>query len=575
LSSTYDFEFGPNTPYQRAYELVLGYATPGGLIVDLGCGHGALGEPLADAGFTYVGLDVDESSLEHVRQRGHEAATADLTDSGSLQSAIEGVAADRPISAFLAIDVFEHLPSLDEFLRSFRPIAIEQGRPPLIVSIPNAAHFDVGAKLLHGRWDATETGLLDKTHLGFFTEERLTDTLAGFGWNEVGRADFELHRSDQHFPVRHPGIAVGSTLGQYLRKLRSSVDSFGEVNQFVRAYSCGDVVPQPQEEPDRPGLTVIMRTQGTRLEILGEALLSLAGQSDDNFEVRLMVHTLTDETVQDVRQIVGPFAPSFGRRVYIHSVSGGDRSRPLNEGLRVAAGKYVAFLDDDDLVTSEWVETFLKGAEKRPGAVVRAVTADQAARRTKSKVGYEVLSGAVVDPARIDFSYVRHLETNRTPICAFAVPMDAVKGYSLEFDEELTVLEDWHFFLRAAGVCGVHNVPRVTSIYRRWDDEEATWHTIDREVWADTRRSIQLELDANPILLPKGSASAIARLIERAFKAPDKGEIRATNQRAKELQRELKVARRRVAQLENSTSWKVTRPLRAVTSVFKRTPSSS
>lgn len=565
MGATYDLDFGKNTPYAHVLTLLGELATPGTLVIDLGAGHGALGEGVEANGFTYVGVDIDIDGVAHINERGFEGHYVDLADQDNLVKSLTDIAADRTVGAIVGMDIIEHMSDSAGFVHQLRLLTVALGRPPLIVSVPNVAHFDVGAKLVNGRWDVTPSGLLDRTHLAFYTEQSLTEAMKKEGFYEASRNDFSLFQSDQNFPELLPAIAPKATLATYLRSIRDRADAFGYVNQFVRAYTCGDVTPNPQPEVDRPGVSVVMRTQGKRLDLLSEALLTLAGQTNTDFEVLLMVHSPSATAEADVRQTVGVFSPNFSRRVEIVSVQGGDRSRPLNEALRIANGDYIAFLDDDDVVTSDWIETFLSVGNDNPGRIIRAVTADQTVRKRSQAPGYDILSGPVVDPARIDFDMIRHLETNRTPICSFAVPRETIEAYNIEFDESLLVLEDWHFLVRCALVCGVADSRKVTSIYRRWDDAEASWHSIDRSVWARTRRAIQHELDAEPVLLPAGSVSAISELIEAAFRPSQ----RKTSADEKKLAKELAQAKRRIKALETSTSWKVTRPLRAVVRVFR------
>ena len=129
---------------------------------------------------------------------------------------------------------------------------------------------------------------------------------------------------------------------------------------------------------------MIVRTQGRREVNLVDALTCLAAQTDDGFDVRLLVHSPAAEAVENVRRLVDRFAPEFSHRVRVHQVPDGGRTRPLNVALAEARGRYVAFLDDDDLVTAEWVETFRRGAEAAPGRVIRGAVADRRVRRPKA-----------------------------------------------------------------------------------------------------------------------------------------------------------------------------------------------
>ena len=101
-----------------------------------------------------------------------------------------------------------------------------------------------------------------------------------------------------------------------------------------------------------------MRTQGKRASHLRDALTCLAAQTVDSFEVLLMVHSDDAEpALGEVRALVEDFEPAFASRVSVVHVSGGRRARPLNVALERLKAEYVAFLDDDDLVMADWVES--------------------------------------------------------------------------------------------------------------------------------------------------------------------------------------------------------------------------
>ena len=153
-----------------------------------------------------------------------------------------------------------------------------------------------------------------------------------------------------------------------------------------------------------------------------------------------------------MHELLGEFHYHLGSRVHVHQVLDGGRARPLNVGLQRAAGRYVAFLDDDDLVTADWVEVFRRGALAKPGRVVRSVCVQQdVSSRSDDDPGYEVRSG-FRSPYAPEFDFIHHLVMNQTPIHAFAVPRQTLDVLGIRFDESLPVLEDWDFLLQVVPV---------------------------------------------------------------------------------------------------------------------------
>ena len=121
-----------------------------------------------------------------------------------------------------------------------------------------------------------------------------------------------------------------------------------------------------------PFLSVIVRTQGRRLIPLEDNLTSLAAQTNRDIEVIVCCHDTADSDYAAVVEVMDRLPRWFGERTRAIRVEGGGRAHPLEVGVAQASGRYVAFLDDDDLALCHWVEEFAKLAKLHPGAVVRA-----------------------------------------------------------------------------------------------------------------------------------------------------------------------------------------------------------
>ena len=516
----YDFSFAWNSSYGHVVELLKRLDLERGVVLDLGCGMSPIAIPLKELGYDYVGVDIDREALERISQRGLEGHELDLGQTDELAGRLLELACGRRVAAVLLLDVIEHMPETRPFLTAVRGALELLGRPPLVVSVPNVTHADVGAKLIFGKWDYTPTGLLDRTHLQFFTGERLDAEARACGLLELGAHDFRLRDSDQHFPSDHPALSAASPIGQAIRVWRDAADQNGETIQFVRAFAPCDVQEQPSEassatvRTEKRPLTVVVRTQGKRPTNLREALTCLAAQTFDDFDVLLMVHSPDPEVVLPaVAALVEDFDPTFASRVEIVHVAGGRRARPLNEALARLRSEYVAFLDDDDMVTANWVESFVDAGGD--GAIVRSVAAVRhvSAPLESQRVPF-VIQSSLEFRYDLDFDLVHHLWGNETPICTFAVPTHLIEVFDLRFDEDLPVLEDWEFLVRCALLAPVRDTHKVTSIYQMWLAGESSASLHEVELWQATQRVLQDRTNQRPLILPTGSADRLVEMCE-------------------------------------------------------------
>lgn len=525
-SLTYDFAYSWQSTYGRAARLIASQAEIG-TVLDLGAGVGTLGHAVGRYDFGYLAVDADADNVAAMRARGREAARVDLLADDAVDRILEVVAANTPIVAVTMLDVIEHLPDPERTVRLLRDVVDQltdrQANTPLVVlSVPNVAHHDLGAKLLLGRWDVTPTGLLDVTHVTFFTASRLDAVMSSGGFTETCRDDVVMDVTEQRGPVDVP-VFGSAVLAQYLRAVREAADPNGSTYQFVRSYRrCPDggagadqgVAADHEEDPaeGRPFLSVVVRTQGTRMTLF-DTLTSLAAQHDRDIEVLLMVHSDDPDTLARIEDEVAAFEDGFCQRIAVRQVRGGGRSRPLNEALTSARGRYLAILDDDDIVTPDWVGTFRRLADRSPGRMVRAGCVVQRIVECgpHGTIDFSVDSGFSADyPGHFDT--LDAIRSNRSPPCSYAVPLDAVRVLGVAFDESLRVCEDWRFELQIALVCGAVDAEHVTSVYRRWRSGGGASQDEGAAVWIADHEAVIDALDEIPTLLPAGSLRRIHEL---------------------------------------------------------------
>jgi glycosyltransferase involved in cell wall biosynthesis len=566
MTGRYQFPFSTNSAYGRAVDLLSNLANEGGCVMDLGCGFG-----------TYIGFDLDIAGVKSLRERGFEAYETDLLEDSSIEETLAGYLGDRILAGVVMLDVLEHLTNPSAVLGRMRALLSTRPPVPLVLSVPNVTHFELAAKLLQGRWDVTEVGLLDDTHVSFFSAARLEEVTRGAGWLQVAEQDFRLQASDQHFPADDVAFLADTPLHQMLRMLRSKAEGSGTVNQFVRAYLPGPrSSPAPTEVAEPPLLTVLTRTQGRRSDTLQESLLCLAAQECADFECLVLAHDVAPDALGHIRYMIDSLPPHMAGKVRLIPVTGGGRSQPLNVGVAEARGRYVAILDDDDLVFAHWVEEFRVMADKRPGRVLRAgvVVQDAAHDRWLDRVEYRNIGGFRAPYP--EFDLIAHLEDNYSPPCGLAFPRSCFRDLGIRFDDDLPVLEDWDVLLQAAMLCGVVETTEVTSVYRWWQKGDSSLERHSMLEWESARTAVIRRMDSAPLMLPQGSVSQIREMkaetvrretLIRDLRAEnfnlrnDCDWLRTNATETNDLnERKLKDL---TTEFQQSASWRLTAPLRA------------
>jgi 2-polyprenyl-3-methyl-5-hydroxy-6-metoxy-1,4-benzoquinol methylase len=187
----YTYPFDPEARNTTA-AIIHGLARQGGRrVLDVGSGPGIVAGALASgAGKDVTCVDFDAAALELARAGGVAAThVVDLRDA-KWYAELSGTAYDTVMLA----DVLEHVVDPERILRDIRREGLVADDGQLVVSIPNANHESVLVELATGHFGYTETGLLDGTHVRFFTLESITALLEATGFGVV-----EVHRTLKPF----------------------------------------------------------------------------------------------------------------------------------------------------------------------------------------------------------------------------------------------------------------------------------------------------------------------------------------------------------------------------------------
>lgn len=169
---------------------ILKYITSGNKILDVGCGAGLLGHEMRKKDNYVYGIDSSKVQLKVAARFLDCVKCLDLRDDK----------ADLPkdFDIIVFADILEHLEDPLSCLARFKKYLKKGGR--IVVSIPNIACYNIRCSLLLGRFDYKDYGILDNTHLRFFTIKTAKRLIEAAGY-EIVKLDTTPYFAFQAFNI--------------------------------------------------------------------------------------------------------------------------------------------------------------------------------------------------------------------------------------------------------------------------------------------------------------------------------------------------------------------------------------
>lgn len=255
-------------------------------VLDVGCASGDLAMALKANGCRVSGIEYDELAAESAKPYLQRLVVGDVTQ----LDLVDEFGAES-FDAIVFGDVLEHLVDPAEVLQ--RSLGLLRPGGDVIISVPNVAHGSLRLALLQGRWRYTDEGLLDRTHLRFFTRESFLAML-----RDAGLRVMEFHSTVMDPLGSEVAIADAELPGTIVDWVRHQPDAM--TYQFViRAVVDDPNAAVPESIPAVP-IPVVEDVHSRRAQEEFDRVASLSERDELIIEVAELgrrVLTLRDHAV--------------------------------------------------------------------------------------------------------------------------------------------------------------------------------------------------------------------------------------------------------------------------------------
>lgn len=143
-----------------------------GVVLDVGCSTGYLAAELRRCGYSVYGIEAAPDAASEAARYCQRVWTADL-------DVLETLDCGPIFDVIVLADILEHTRDPEGNLRKLLAYLRDGGR--VICSLPNIANWRIRLSLLIGRFDYTSVGILDESHLRFFTRRTAERMMSRLG----------------------------------------------------------------------------------------------------------------------------------------------------------------------------------------------------------------------------------------------------------------------------------------------------------------------------------------------------------------------------------------------------------
>jgi O-antigen biosynthesis protein len=379
-------------------------------ILDVGCAAGILGYELKQKlGAEVWGVEYIPMAAEQAEKR------LDRVLQGTIEELLP-LLPDGYFDTIIMADVLEHLVDPWQVLKTMQAKLAEDGE--IVVSVPNVRHWSVVKSLLEGNWQYEDAGILDRTHLRFFTRTECVSLFETAGYL-ITRSEAIVLKGDEPAPativnaLQKAGLNVGTLAEESLHY------QYAFVAKAARSASQISALHAPMVQ----GLTSIIILTWNQLPFTMSCLASIAKHTTEPYELIIIDNGSTDGTIAWLREQ----AVNDTRIHIIENSTNRGFAAGCNQGIECARGEYILLLNNDTVVTPGWLTGLREVLDRYPDAgIVGPMTNNASGVQVVADIGYSSLE-------ELPTWAISFRENNRYRV----IPLRRIVGFCLLLKREL------------------------------------------------------------------------------------------------------------------------------------------
>jgi O-antigen biosynthesis protein len=359
-------------------EAIIKNKIPAGKVLEIGCAGGATGKNLKERLPVqyYVGIDISQEAADIAKKHLDKVIVANIeeTDLASEFGLKRG-----EFDLLLSLDVLEHLYNPWDALAELSSFIKPGGY--VVASLPNIQNITIVQDLIKGIWQYQDAGILDATHLRFFTLDEAKKMFSGAGlaiksiehvlnpsldMEKIKESGNKYHEGNLEIANLNKNELINLFTYQYILIAQKEpiAERIDEASIKSTHHEEDYLLPQFKHENVVPQLSSIIILTFNQIEYTKKCVKSLRRHISEPHEIIFVDNGSTDGTAKWLTRLI----QENENYKLIENKQNLGFAKACNQGIEASQGEFILLLNNDVVVAEGWLSGLLNCLHHAPDA---------------------------------------------------------------------------------------------------------------------------------------------------------------------------------------------------------------